>query len=155
MKNEGKVKGAKVNDAKEEALKDMINGGNIFNALNEVKTLSKAKGSKGSTLYKDEVYNELNDKDKKKLRRIARHKRNAFAKDIIFLNDELKALKVAKDKKAKKEELSTLINSFNKFYAMIYKLNDLSFNSLSAKNNDDDTYVLINNMLIIIKAHKA
>ena len=134
----------KVNEAKESAMKDIANDINLNELLNEFKTLSNDKANKVSTLYKDAIYLNLNKKERKSLRMKLRRKRNAFAKDIIAMH---KAKKV--------KERNELIKTFNSFYKTFYKLNDLSFNSLSAKNNDDDTFILINEMLQIIKKVKV
>ena len=137
--------------AKDEALKDMnedlislINEGNISKALSTFKTLKKEGKEKVSLIYKDEVYKDLNDKQRKSLRQKVRKKRHAFAKDIIALND-------AKEDKLLKESIATFI----KFYKTFYKLNDLTLSSLSAKNNDDDTSLLLNAMLKVINEAKV
>ena len=79
----------------------------------------------------------------KALRQKVRKERNAFAKDII-------SLKEAKDMKERK----ILIKTFISFYKTFYKVNDMSLSSLSAKNNDDDTSLLLNEMLKVIKKDK-
>ena len=132
-------------NVKEEDLNSLINEGNINEVLKKFSLKSKGnKGSKESTLYKDAIYMQLNAKERKSLRMKVRRQRNNFAKHII---------KAFKEKQ--NEELNTLIKDFNLFYKTFYKVNDLSFHSLSAKNNDEDTYELINDMINVIKKHKV
>ena len=136
-------KESKVTKAKEQALKDIAKDVSFNDMLNEFKTSSDAKANKVSTLYKDEVYADLNKKEKKAFRMKIRRKRNNILKDIISFHK-------AKDAKAKAEALKT----FNSFYKTFYKLNDLSLNSLCNTNSDDDTKALINEALLIIKKAK-
>lgn len=103
-----------------------------------------AKDDKVSALYRDEVYADLHPKQRKSFRMKARRTRNTFAKNIISLA-----------KKKDQKELQAEVKNFMIFYKENYKVNDLTVTSLSAKNNDDDTEVLLNEALSIIKKMKV
>ena len=127
----------------DEALLKAINEGNLNEVMNSFKNERK-QGNKQSNIYKDVIYNNLNDKERKSLRSKLRRLRNNFAKDIASLHD-------AKDVKGR----NLMIKKFIAFYKSFYKVNDYSFLSLSAKNNDKDTYEFISLMLKIIKESKV
>ena len=95
-------------------------------------------GNKKETLYKEELFAELSDKDKKKARKKIRNYVHAIFESVLQA-----------DKDNKKENVKKLANEFSEFYRETYKINDYSFTSIASENTKDkDT---INNALLIIK----
>ena len=133
---------------------EAIKEGSIQKALKKVvkdKAIKKpsnkapnSKADKGSLIYKDAIYKGLIAKDKKSLRQKLRKTRNKLIKQII----SLKGAKLKADRAA----ATTL---FIKFYKANYKLNDLSIQSLSAKQKDKDTDLMIKEFLQILKRDKV
>lgn len=130
--------------AKEEALKDIAKEVSANEILSNFKSNVIAIKEKESSLYKDAIYKDLSKEEKKSLRMKIRRKRNALLKGIILLHKE-----------GKKDELKEEINTFISFYKTFYKVNDLSASSLSANNKDEDTSLMINEALSIIKEMKV
>lgn len=126
---------------KEQAIIDAAKDGSASKAAAKA---APSKDSKPSALYADNVYAGLSAKLRKSFRSKIRKQRNKFASTIV-----------ASKGKGKAAELKMAISDFSKFYKANYKLNDLSPESLGAKNSDQDTKELISGMLaIIVKAKK-
>lgn len=130
--------------AMNEALKDIAKEVSANDLLNDFKSKVSANKDKISSLYKDEIYKDLSKEEKKSLRMKIRRKRNALLKGIIALHKE-----------GKKDELKEEVSTFISFYKAFYKVNDLSATSLSANNKDEDTSLMINEALSIIKEMKV
>lgn len=118
--------------------------------MNKVlETLSKArknieselktnKGTKKESIYKDSIFAELSDKEKK----IARKKIRNFVSSLF------ESLILA-DKENNKKSVTKLVNSFVDFYKETYKVNDYSFSSVASENTKNKE--IINSALVIIK----
>lgn len=100
--------------------------------------LSTNQGVKKETLYKEELFTELSDKDKKKARKKIRNYVHAIFESVLQA-----------DKNNKKENVKKLVNEFSEFYKETYKINDYSFSSIASENTKDKE--TINNALSIIK----
>ena len=96
------------------------------------------KGTKKETIYKDAIFEGLNDKEKKTARKRIRNYVHAIFESIIF-----------SEKEKNKQSVTKLANSFAEFYKETYKVNDYSFSSVASENTKDKD--VINNALAIIK----
>ena len=96
------------------------------------------KGTKKETIYKDAIFEGLNDKEKKTARKRIRNYVHAIFESIIF-----------SEKEKNKQSVTKLANSFAEFYRETYKVNDYSFSSVASENTKDKE--IINNALAIIK----
>lgn len=95
-------------------------------------------GTKKETLYKEELFSGLSDKEKKSARKRIRNYVHAIFESLLQA-----------EKNNKKENVKKLANEFSEFYKETYKINDFSFSSVASENTKDkDT---INNALLIIK----
>lgn len=118
--------------------------------MNKVlETLSKArknieselktnKGTKKESIYKDSIFAELSDKEKKTARKKIRN----------FVSSLFESLIIA-DKENNKKSVTKLVNSFVDFYKETYKVNDYSFSSVASENTKNKE--IINSALVIIK----
>ena len=95
-------------------------------------------GSKKESIYKESIFEGLNDNQKKRMRVKIRNHVHAIFESIITKSNEKKT-----------KELNDLVNSFVEFYTEAYQLNDYSFNSIASENTKNKE--LINNALTIIK----
>lgn len=82
--------------------------------------LSTNLGNKKSSLYKENLFVELNEKEKKSLRKKLRNMLYSAAKSLVNETN--------KDNKQK------LINAFNELYNEIYKVNDYTLQSVCNEN---------------------
>lgn len=96
------------------------------------------KGTKKETIYKDAIFEGLNDKEKKTARKRIRNYVHAIFESIIF-----------SEKEKNKQSVTKLANSFAEFYKETYKVNDYSFSSVASENTKDKE--IINSALAIIK----
>lgn len=120
---------------------------NINEILNKSKQstqslLNTHLGSKKESIYKETIFEGLNDKQKKSARKKIRNYVHAIFESIITKSNEKKT-----------KELNDLITSFVDFYKETYKINDFSFSSLASENTKDKE--TINNALTIIKKQIA
>lgn len=120
--------------------------GNINDILEKSKKstqglLNTNLGSKKESIYRDSIFEGLNDKQKKSARKKIRNYVHSLFESIITKSNE-----------KKKDELNSLIKAFVAFYTETYKLNDYSFNSLASENTKNKK--LINDALVIIKKQK-
>lgn len=100
--------------------------------------LKTNKGTKKESIYKDSIFAELSDKEKKSARKKIRNFVGSIFESIIIA-----------DKENNKKSVSKLAKSFADFYVETYKINDYSFSSVASENTKDkDT---INNALAIIR----
>lgn len=96
------------------------------------------QGTKKESIYKEELFKEISDKDKKKARkRIRSYVHSIF---VSLLQAE---------KENKKTNVTKLAKEFSEFYKETYKINDYSFASVASENTKDKE--TINNALAIIK----
>lgn len=77
-------------------------------------------GNKKSSLYKENLFTDLSDKEKKSLRKKLRNMLFSAAKSLVNETN--------KDNKQK------LINAFNELYSEIYKVNDYTLQSVCNEN---------------------
>lgn len=82
--------------------------------------LSTNLGNKKSSLYKENLFTDLSDKEKKSLRKKLRNMLYSAAKSLVNETN--------KDNKQK------LINAFNELYNEIYKVNDYTLQSVCNEN---------------------
>ena len=105
------------------------------NVESELKT---NKGTKKESIYKENIFEKLSDKEKKSARKKIRNFAHSIFESIIIANNE-----------NNKKSVTKLANSFAEFYKETYKINDYSFASVASENTKNkDT---INNALAIIK----
>ena len=105
------------------------------NVESELKT---NKGTKKESIYKESIFAELSDKEKKSARKKIRNFVGSIFESIIIA-----------DKENNKKSITKLANSFADFYKETYKVNDFSFASVASENTKDKE--TINNALTIIK----
>lgn len=105
------------------------------NVQSELKT---NKGTKKENIYKEEIFAELSDKEKKSARKKIRNFVGSIFESIIIA-----------DKENNKKSVSKLAKSFAEFYIETYKINDYSFSSVASENTKDKE--TINSALAIIK----
>ena len=96
------------------------------------------KGTKKESIYKESIFQDLTDKEKKKARKKVRNYVHSIFESLI---------KADADKK--KEIVKKLAREFADFYCETYKVNDYSFASIASENTKDKE--TINNALAIIK----
>ena len=95
-------------------------------------------GSKKESIYKETIFEGLNDKQKKSARKKIRNYVHAIFESIISKSEEKKT-----------KELNDLVTSFVDFYKETYRINDFSFSSIASENTKEKD--IINNALAIIK----
>lgn len=100
--------------------------------------LTTNKGTKKETIYKDGIFDGMNDKQKKSARKKVRNYVHSIFESIISANKEKKYANITK-----------LAKEFSEFYKETYKINDYSFASIASENTKDKE--TINNALAIIK----
>lgn len=100
--------------------------------------LSTNKGTKKESIYKESIFAELNDKEKKSARKKVRNYVHSIFESIISANKE-----------SKKANVTKLAKEFADFYKETYKVNDYSFASIASENTKDKE--TINLALAIIK----
>ena len=96
------------------------------------------KGTKKESIYKESIFEELSDKEKKSIRKKIRNYVHSIFESIINA-----------DRENNKKDVSKLAKTFADFYIETYKLNDYSFASIASENTKDKE--TINNALSIIK----
>ena len=100
--------------------------------------LTTNKGTKKESIYKEIIFEELSDKEKKSIRKKIRNYVHSIFESIINA-----------EKENNKKSVSKLAKTFADFYCETYKLNDYSFASIASENTKDKE--TINNALAIIK----
>ena len=111
-----------------------------LNALNffELESYKKTSfGVKKSDIYKEEIFSELSDKEKK----VARKK---FRNTILSLSESLTQEK-------DKTRLEKLKKAFLDFYKQVYKVNDFSLSSVCSENMKETNKEILKKVLQIIK----
>ena len=100
--------------------------------------LTTNKGTKKESIYKESIFEGLNDKQKKSARKKIRNYVHSIFESLI-----------TSQKENKKANVTKLSNEFFAFYKETYRVNDFSFSSIASENTKEKE--LINNALIILK----
>lgn len=93
--------------------------------LNDVTKNLKTNAGKNESIYKKEIYENLDKSKHKNLRTKLRKISENFAKSILS--------------ETNKDKLQSLIKDFCKYYKEIYLINDYSVNSICSNNTDEQT----------------
>lgn len=99
--------------------------------------LKTSFGVKKSDIYKEEIFSELSDKEKK----VARKK---FRNTILSLSESLTQEK-------DKIRLEKLKKAFLDFYKQVYKVNDFSLSSVCSENMKETNKEILKKALQIVK----
>jgi hypothetical protein len=99
--------------------------------------LKTSFGIKKSDIYKEEIFSELSDKEKK----VARKK---FRNTILSLSESLTQEK-------NKNRLEKLKKAFLDFYKQVYKVNDFSLSSICSENMKETNKEILKKALQIVK----
>lgn len=99
--------------------------------------LKTSFGVKKSDIYKEEIFSELSDREKK----IARKK---FRNTILSLSESLTQEK-------DKTRLEKLKKAFLDFYKQVYKVNDFSLSSVCSENMKETNKEILKKALQIVK----
>lgn len=116
---------------------------NIFKSFNENSKglLTTNLGTKKSSIYKEELFENIEEKQKKSLRKKFRNMLFSVSKALIS--------------ETKEENKKSLINTFNDFYKEVYKVHDYSLSSVCNENlQAEKKEVLIKALEIAKKATK-
>lgn len=122
-----------------ESAKQVINAKSIIeNFANNTKGLLKTSlGTKKASIYKDEIFTDCNEKEKKSLRKKLRNM--LFSCATSLLNEK------------NKENQKALIKAFNDFYKKCYLINDYSLNSVCNENLKTEKKEILSNALNLCK----
>lgn len=122
-----------------ESAKQVINAKSIIeNFANNTKGLLKTNlGTKKANIYKDEIFTDCNEKEKKSLRKKLRNM--LFSCATSLLNEK------------NKENQKALIKAFNDFYKECYLINDYSLNSVCNENLKTEKKEILSNALNLCK----
>lgn len=105
---------------------------------NETSGLLKTNlGTKKASIYKEEIFSECSDKEKKSLRKKLRNTLYSLCSSLIDEKEETKKKK--------------LISSFNEFYKQVYIINDYSLQSVCNENLKSEKKEILQNALNICK----
>lgn len=99
--------------------------------------LKTSFGVKKSDIYKEEIFSELSDKEKK----VARKK---FRNTILSLSESL-------TQENDKTRLEKLKKAFLDFYKQVYKVNDFSLSSVCSENMKETNKEILKKALQIVK----
>lgn len=122
-----------------ESAKQVVNAKSIIeNFANNTKGLLKTNlGTKKASIYKDEIFTDCNEKEKKSLRKKLRNM--LFSCATSLLNEK------------NKENQKALIKAFNDFYKECYLINDYSLNSVCNENLKTEKKEILSNALNLCK----
>ncbi|UVX68714.1 MAG: hypothetical protein [Bacteriophage sp.] len=140
VENSSKEKVNKVSTkkAKAQAKANNILYKDILANLNKsTEGLLKTSFGKKSDIYKEEIFSELSDKEKK----VARKK---FRNTILSLSESLTQEK-------DKSRLEKLKKAFLDFYKQVYKVNDFSLSSVCSENMKETNKEILKKALQIVK----
>lgn len=123
----------------------VINSNKITNAKNILKnTLQSVQGllptnlgTKKATIYKENIFENCTEKEKKSLRKKFRNTLYSLSSAII--NEQ------------EKEKKNKLVNSFNEFYKQVYIVNDYSLQSVCNENLKSEKKDILQKALEICK----
>lgn len=112
---------------------------NIFKSFNENSKglLTTNLGTKKFSIYKDELFENIEEKQKKSLRKKFRNMLFSVAKAIVT--------------EKKEENKKSLIDTFNDFYTNVYKVHDYSLSSVCNENLQQEKKEVLLKALEIIK----
>lgn len=129
----------KKQNVKLESSKQVVNAKSIIeNFANNTKGLLKTSlGTKKASIYKDEIFTDCNEKEKKSLRKKLRNM--LFSCATSLLNEK------------NKENQKALIKAFNDFYTECYLINDYSLNSVCNENLKTEKKEILSNALNLCK----
>ena len=93
--------------------------------LNQFKSngLVSCKGTKKETIYKDSIFEGMDESEKKRTRKKIRNLCENFCSSILAITDKKKCENLAKD--------------FSNFYNSVYRINDFSVSSILSQNADE------------------
>nr|DAU11022.1 MAG TPA: hypothetical protein [Caudoviricetes sp.] len=132
-KKVNKVNAAAVVESKKISAKDILS-----NLQNETAGLLKTNlGTKKATIYKENIFKNYSDKEKKSLRKKLRNTLYSLCSSLIDEKEETKKKK--------------LISSFNEFYKQVYIINDYSLQSVCNENLKSEKKEILQNALDICK----
>lgn len=114
------------------ATKNFLESVNLFEGL-----LNSSKGEKKEMIYKKELFNELSEAERKKLRLKLRKMRDNIFATIVNTQDKTK--------------LKTLCEKFATYYKDVYLINDYSLSSIASENTNEETKKTITQGFEIIK----
>ena len=122
-----------------ESAKNVVNAKTIIeNFASSTKGLLKTSlGTKKASIYKDEIFSDCNEKEKKSLRKKLRNMLFSCASSL--LNEK------------NKENQKALIKAFNDFYKECYLINDYSLNSVCNENLKQEKKEILSNALNLCK----
>ena len=94
--------------------------------LNQFKSnvLVSNAGTKKENLYKNEIFNGMDESEKKRLRKKFRKLCENYCSSVIEITD--------------KEKLKELAKDFENFYTNVYRVNDYTISSLLSQNAKDE-----------------
>lgn len=128
----------KVSAKKAKAQNNMLYKDILANLNKSTEGLLKTSfGVKKSDIYKEEIFSELSDKEKK----VARKK---FRNTILSLSESLTQEK-------DKTRLEKLKKAFLDFYKQVYKVNDFSLSSVCSENMKETNKEILKKALQIVK----
>lgn len=112
---------------------------NIFKSFNENSKglLTTNLGTKKFSIYKDELFENIEEKQKKSLRKKFRNMLFSVAKAIVT--------------EKKEENKKSLIDTFNDFYTNVYKVHDYSLSSVCNENLQQEKKEVLLKALEIVK----
>lgn len=124
---------------KKESANKVNNAANVIAKFTENTKglLSSNLGTKKSSIYKEELFENLAEKEKKSLRKKFRNMLFSAAKGIIDENN--------------KEKKEKLVNAFNELYLQVYKVNDYSLQSVCNENLSKEKKDILSKVLEICK----
>lgn len=99
--------------------------------------LQTSLGTKKASIYKIEIFDNCNDKEKKSLRKKLRNMLFSCASSLINEKD--------------KEKQKSLIKAFNDFYKSCYVINDYSLSSVCNENLKQEKKEILENALNLCK----
>lgn len=122
-----------------ESAKQVINAKDIIStfANNTKGLLQTSLGTKKASIYKVEIFDNCNDKEKKSLRKKLRNMLFSCASSLINEKD--------------KEKQKSLIKAFNDFYKSCYVINDYSLSSVCNENLKQEKKEILENALNLCK----
>jgi hypothetical protein len=122
-----------------ESAKQVVNAKTIIEnfASNTKGLLKTSLGTKKASIYKDDIFTDCNEKEKKSLRKKLRNM--LFSCATSLLNEK------------NKENQKALIKAFNDFYKECYLINDYSLNSVCNENLKTEKKEILSNALNLCK----
>lgn len=129
-----------VNNVKVEKVESKkISAKDILNTLqkNTNGLLKTSLGTKKFTIYKEDIFSECSDKEKKSLRKKLRNTLFSLCSSLIS--------------ETEKEKQNKLIKSFNEFYQSVYINNDYSLQSVCNENLKSEKKDILQQALNICK----